>query len=302
MLNELTIAYLFLGGAGAGASLVLTLVSWCVAGVGLRRPAAAGGAGLLGSLACRFVPAPAEHRLLGFGYVVAAAVQALGMLCLLFDMGRPDKALILLINPHVSVTSIGAYALGGLVLVCAALALVWLGAVRARRAVVRALGALVLVVSLVVMAYTALLLRAFAGVEFWDSLLLVALFVASGVSTGIAVVVATMVATLASVRYEGLVGRLLKADVLVIAVEAIVLVTYMATSWFVAPVQVEALLVGDLAEVFWTGFVVCGMVAPLVLNVGSRVVSGLVVHPAVLCALVLVGGFCLRWGVAMVPS
>lgn len=300
-MNELTIAYLFLGGAGAGAGLVLTLVSWLAAGVGLRRPAATAGAGLFGSLTQPFVPAPAEHRLLGFGYVVAAAVQALGMLCLLFDMGRPDKALIVLINPHVSVTSIGAYALGGLVLLCVVLALVWLGVLRVPRGAVWALGALALVDSLVVMAYTALLLRAFAGVEFWDSLLLVALFVASGVSTGIAVVVATMVATLAAMRYEGLVGRLLKADVLVIAAEAIVLAAYMATSWFVAPVQVEALLVGDLAGVFWVGFVVCGMVAPLALNVGSRVVSGLVVHPAALCALVLVGGFCLRWCVAMVP-
>ena len=312
MLNELTIAYLFLGGASAGACLVLTLLSWTVAGVGLRRPcvfSAPAGSGVSRSLWGRlrrwlcmpFTPLPEERRLLGLGYVVVVALMILGGLCLLLDVGRPDKALAFFTNTRVTVSSVGAYALSLMGMFAAFLALVWLGAVRASRAAVRIAGVVGMVVSCVVMAYTALLLEAFAGAPFWDSPWLVALFSASAVSTGIAVVVATTEATQASVRFAGLVDVLLRADVWAIAVEAVVLVAYLMSSWSVAQRAVETLLVGDLASVFWAGFVGCGLVVPAVLNVGSRKVKGLRVHPIALAILVLIGGFCLRWCVAMVP-
>ena len=203
----------------------------------------------------------------------------------------------------VTVTTVGAFGLMASIALCVGLALVWLGVLRLRAWMVRGAGVVAVVAALVVAAYTALLLRALGvGLGFWASPWLVALFVASAVSTGIALVVGTMVASGAALLHDGLVERLLRADVWVIAVEALVLAAFLLAGWDAAPHAVASLLTGGLAGEFWAGFVGCGLVAPLVLNVGARVVRGLAVHPAALCALVLVGGFFLRWCVALAPK
>lgn len=293
MLNELTIMYLFLGGDGAGATLMLTLISWLFSGGGLRRMDA--------ECVC-FAPIQGERRLFGFGYATAAGLQLLGILCLLLDMGRPDKALTLFLNPHFSITAVGAYGLGAVIVLSAVLAVVWLHNSFVRRWLVRALGLCAMLAAAVVMVYTALLLRAFAGVEFWDSPWLIALFFLSSASTGIAVVVAVSVAARVDMLWSGLVRRLFAIDMFVILFEALAVVAYLMTSWPVAAGDVEALLTGGLAELFWGGFVLCGLIVPAVLNVGMRLLSGLRVHPGVICACVLIGGFCLRWCVAMAPQ
>lgn len=293
MLNELTIMYLFLGGDGAGATLVLTLISWLFTRGGLRRM----------DVECvHFAPIQGERRLFGFGYAAAAGLQLLGILCLLLDMGRPDKALTLFLNPHFSITAVGAYGLGAVIVLSAALAVVWLHNSFVRRWLVRVLGLCAMLAAAVVMAYTALLLQAFAGVEFWDSSWLIVLFFLSSASTGIAVVVAVSVVARVDMHWPGLVRRLFAIDMFVILFEALALVAYLMTSWPVAAGDVETLLTGGLAELFWGGFVLCGLVVPVVLNAGTRLLPGLRVHPGVICACVLIGGFCLRWCVVMAPQ
>lgn len=300
MLNLLTVTYLFLGGAGAGACLVLAVTRLLRCALPGGRPLSVRAGGL--------VAAGEARRFWGFGYAVAAAVQVLGMVCLLCEMGRPDKVLMVLTAPSLSVTTVGAVALGGLVVLSLGLAVAWLRMgptarprTRAGRVALAVCEVLAALTALVVMAYTALLLRSFAGARFWDTTLLVALFMLSGVSTGTALVVAVSSVVLRGGACDRVADALFAVDAVVIALEALAAAGLLLRGATVDPAACDALLRGDLALVFWMGFVCCGLVAPTALGWARRHVRGVRIHPWALCALVLVGGFCLRYGIALVP-
>lgn len=283
MSSSLIIAYLFLGGAGAGMLFVLTVMSFLTP----ARDLDADGSG-------RLRPLGAYARLYGLGYCVSSIVCVVGALCLVFDMERPDAILGLILNPNVSVVSVGAYSLGLCIALGAVLAVMWLSHTGPRIAVCRVVSALALVAALVVMTYTGLLLGIIPHVALWRSPLVIVLFVISSLSCGIALVVLSMMAFRLIASFSRASRGLLLADAALIAVEVVALIAFIAWSAHDAPEAVGTLLTGSLALVFWAGLVVVGLALPLVGEVVMRLSAAVTLHPCTPALLVLVGGLCLR--------
>ena len=143
MFSVLAVGYLFLGGAGAGAIAVASILdlAWVKAPFGHASRIGIGEA------------TPLE-RTVAVGMLAGFGALALGMLFLLFDLGRIDRVASLLLRPSLSFLTVGTYTLAGLA-ACAAL----LVAVRfaylpsVPRGAVRAVEAAAAVVAVVVMAF-----------------------------------------------------------------------------------------------------------------------------------------------------
>lgn len=179
MFNLLTTGYLFLGGAGAGALVVLGALE-CA---NVRRRFA-----LPPARAARVERALAlPDEFFARGWPVCFVALAAGMLCLLVDLGRPERLLNLLTSPEPSAIAVGAYALV-LALACAGVfSLVeLLDGVRVRPAVVWGAAVAGVAAGLVAVAYTGVLLQGLASVLFWQTPLLPMLFSLSSLSCGIA--------------------------------------------------------------------------------------------------------------------
>ena len=91
MLSSLSIAYLFLGGTGAGAVLVACLLDmlWAHEPFGAAVPCSLGASSL-------------QHRAIAFTCAVGTLCLIAGSSCLLFDLGRLDRAIFLIQNPSLT--------------------------------------------------------------------------------------------------------------------------------------------------------------------------------------------------------
>jgi formate-dependent nitrite reductase membrane component NrfD len=170
----MVILYLFLGGAAAGSLFMMS--TWSLA---FHRRDHSTNNHL--------------HRafksLMARCYTIGFAVLAVAVICLIMDLGQPGLALLLFLKPHPSVLTIGSYALllelliGLLLAIANLFDLSAIGA-RARKALELACCAC----SLVVMLYTGVFLASNASVAFWNTWVLVLLFLFSSLSAGISMV------------------------------------------------------------------------------------------------------------------
>lgn len=318
MFSMLVVLYLFLGGAGAGACAVAALLGLlsprdaiCVE---VSRKTALAGAGIrrsFGGPASRYVVrAPLVYRkLLVPLFAVALAAVSLGIACLLFDLGRADRVLLLLTTPAPTHIAVGAWALVATSALSALLLCAWNAAALCfPLAVVRAAEVLAIVVSFVAMAYTGLLLQTLDAVPLWGTVWLPILFILSSLSCGLALTMATVQVAGSALSFGALIRRLTASDAAIIVVEAV------ATAFLVAatlnmmgasptadPTGAAAagsaaeLLTGEGAWLFWGAFCGVGMAIPLVVEavnlIGARVSSAASLATA-LC--VLAGGLALR--------
>ncbi|GKG91380.1 NrfD/PsrC family molybdoenzyme membrane anchor subunit [Gordonibacter urolithinfaciens] len=312
MLGPLIVCYLFLGGTGAGACLVLAVLGMlaprelvAVQGVG----GCGAGRGPAGAHAVLRPPAP-YRRLLAPGYAAALVALALGMVCLLADVGRADRLLLLLTSPALSHVAVGAWSL----VVCAALAvlagLAWAGLARRWRfAAVRVLQAALALAALVVMLYTGLLLQSLNAVPLWATPWLPALFVLSSLSCGMALVLAAAQLTGAAFAFVTVLGRLAAVDAAVVVLEALVLAAFVGTALAgiggdflvdrtaeALAASAEALVAGEAAWLFWGGFVLAGLAVPFALDVAlARLRRPRPALALVAAACVLAGGLAMRF-------
>lgn len=304
MFGDLVIAYLFLGGAGAGACFVLALLS-------LRTPSFAlsdAGGGKPSWEAASLRPLSSYARLFGRAQAVSLAFLLLGTCCLAADLGRFDRAALLFLQPAPTVLSFGAWSLVACIAVAFVVLLAWHSAFR--RLGVRGLRVLFLsqaLFALFAMVYTGLLLGSLSAVPLWHGAWLPALFVVSSFSCGLALVCASALLGGSGDEFSLLVHGLMTADAAVIIVEFAVLAGLFAcastagipegSGTEAAIAQSMALLTeGDPSRVFWGVFIGVGMVLPLLLEVGMaifRAKAPLVAIAA--CACVLVGGFAMRY-------
>ena len=312
MFGALAICYLFLGGAGAGAIVVCSLLDLAWA----RQP--------FGCAAYAQGPqADPVARTLDFGFAAGLALVAAGVACLLADLGRADRALSLFLHPQPTMLSVGAYALAALMLLGGyAVAERFLYLPRVPRGAVAAAEGIACAAGLAVMLYTGLLLQSVQGVAFWASPFVPALFVLSSASSGVAVVLAaTFFVEQADQPFpQGRVAPvrrwLVRADAVVIVAEAVcaagLLLWAHASAHPGVAASLSTLTEGDMAMAWWLGFCACGLAAPLAVevacmasargtgrgasDVGERRarVSALLAAAA---AFVLVGALCLRWSV-----
>ena len=204
MFGLLTTSYLFFGGAGAGALVILSLLECAnarrrfgglqqVARVSMGAPISGRGSrwstadgpralapdgsnrpGFLRWLSGRFA---LPDELFSRAWPMCFVVLALAVLCLLFDLGRPDRLLNLLLFPTLSPIAVGAYSLvAALIVSCAFSAFSLLDGSRANVLAARLLGALGVAVGLVAAAYTGVLLSGLASILFWQTWWLPAAF------------------------------------------------------------------------------------------------------------------------------
>jgi formate-dependent nitrite reductase membrane component NrfD len=115
-----------------------------------------------------------------------------------------------------------------------------------------------------------------------------ALFLASGASTGMAAI--SLLLYLSGESAGDGFKKVKRADRYAIMLEILMLAAFLVLLGGAA----GPLLSGHLAPLFWGGLVVVGLVIPLLLDL-----SGLRLPGAVPAALVLVGGFILRYVIVM---
>lgn len=280
MFGLLITCYLFLGGAGGGVLMVLGALEcarlW---------PRARFGRALA-------LPDDFFARAWPLGFVVLAT----GALCLLADLGRPDRLLNLVISPAPSAITVGAFALAAALAVAAVFALAaLLDGPRIPRVAAAALAIAGIAAGATVMVYTGVLLQGLASVLFWQTPLLPLLFALSSASCGIGC--ALFAAAFVEARHPFVrpLVWLARIDGVLIVAEAVCLVVYLAWA-FASPgttPAAAAIAQGDLAWLFWGGVGVCGLAVPFVME---RLITYGNSRTQLLwiAALLLAGGFALR--------
>ncbi|MEG0027605.1 MAG: NrfD/PsrC family molybdoenzyme membrane anchor subunit, partial [Raoultibacter sp.] len=225
---------------------------------------------------------------------------------------RPEQVILLVTQPSPSFVSVGAWALAVGIFLAAVLAALWGNILkRLRFMFVRLLEVIVAIVAIVVMAYTGLLLQSLHAVPFWATPWLPVLFTLSSLSCGIAIVLGTAQFSGADQVFRTVLHRLVIVDAAVIVLECIAamgflmpIVSTIDSAWLgaangsilAASSAASDLLTGQNAPFFWGGFVLVGLIVPLVLEV--VVVLGRRVSPLTTIAMVssvLVGGFVMRF-------
>lgn len=243
MLDWPIVLYLFLGGSASGALVVLCIIE----------------------LVCAEFP----RQIKGNGLAICFLALVVGVLLLLFALGRPERVLSFFTAPTFSAITVGFYGLIAALVCAAALCLFNVMYIsRLPRACVVLVAAVGIVAGCVVMVYTGVFLQGMPSVSLWNTPLLPAIFVLSSLSSGMAMVFTGSV--FANLRdFPSRTMRLLSfADSVVIVLEAAVLVAYVCFGLFAAGdgLGMWALLNGRLALPFWGGVVACGLVAPLVIE------------------------------------
>lgn len=175
MLGSFVVLYLFLGGCGAGVLLVVSL--WSVARS--ARAASAPQSQLADRAFCVL-----RGRLEAIAFLILTAAA----LCLLLDLGRPERFYLLFVRPTPSLISLGSFVLGTCWLVAGALALAdgagWHLGCRRRRCLEAAAAAL----SVAMMVYTGLYMAFLEAVPLWNNPALPVLLACSSASSGLAIV------------------------------------------------------------------------------------------------------------------
>lgn len=296
MFSDLAVLYLLLGGAGAG-----TLAVCCVLDLTLVRQPFGFAAG--------YAPGPsanARERTIDFAFLLGFAFLIVGVACLMADLGRLDRVMSLFASPHPTALTVGSYSLAALLALGAGLALVrFMYLPDVPQVVVRIAEAAAFLVALVVMGYTGVLLQGIGGVALWSTPLIPALFVLSSLSCGAAAVF--FISPFSGVADEAQM-RMLKAlarfDAAVIILEAVAAASFLlwaASSEHPAVAASLSILIrGEMAYAWWVGFVACGLVVPLAVELALiwRKRSDLARKAlAVVAALVLAGALSMRFAI-----
>lgn len=288
MISMLATCYLFLGGAGAGALVVLSLLE-----------------GVRTLCACPDDLLALPRDLLSRAWVLCAAFIAFGVVFIALDVGRFDNLLVLLSSPRPVPLTVGAYALA----FSLALGFVsaWLSAADYTSPIpdfaVRLLSIAGAISGIVTVVYTGVLLTSMASVVAWQSALIPVLFSLSSLSCGLALILLAAAFTESRRPQVRLFSWLLRADGSIIAIETLLLAVYVVNLGFderSAAAQL-ALVCGDLAIPFWCGIVGIGLVLPWLLE---RVVTYSSHHFQMIwiAAAILVGGFLVRWCVVSLAA
>ncbi len=201
------------------------------------------------------------------GVTLGGPTVALSSLFLLWDLGHPLRFSRAGLRPRTSWISRGVYILSLFILVSLVhLPLVWLEASLTVQKVLGVIGGLLAVLTMV---YTGLLLGAVQTIRLWSSPALPLLFLVSALSTGF-MAVSLVLAVYMVVTGDAAAGEasILRTDTALIALEAVVVFCYLylVRSTLAGKASADALVRGDLAPLFWGGFIVLGLVIPFVLE------------------------------------
>ena len=230
-------------------------------------------------------------------FVAGTIVVCFGAVCLLADLGRPERFVLLFFRPNDTYLTFGTFVLAALVGVAAFLSAtncLYLPRFGVRAKVVAEV--LCAVLSVAVMTYTGLFLQGLYAVAFWDTWLVPALFVLSAVSMGISACLLVSAFMRDVWLYGCDVGHMHAIHILVLILETFALAAFLAAAAFgrgEAPASFALLLHDPLLSWFVGGVVLCGLAVPLV---GESVLRVRRVDRAVplIDVLCIFGGLALR--------
>ncbi|MEC4271819.1 NrfD/PsrC family molybdoenzyme membrane anchor subunit [Adlercreutzia sp. R25] len=282
--GTLVIAYLFLGGAAGGTFLVMA--AWSLT---LHR-----------ALPHRSAPARREFRILrGRAYAVATAALAAAMLCLLWDLDYPERALTIFTAARPTVLTFGACVLAALLGVGLLLTLVNLFHLRFFSGrVKRVLDCLCALLAIAVMGYTGVFLYSNVGIAFWHTFFLVGLFFCSALSSGLSAVLLVDYFAQSETKLLHAVRPLQKAHLACLAVELVFMVAFTGATWAnpYAASSLSALLSEAVLPTALVGAAGLGIVVPFALESYALLRKEQRAIP-VSDFVCLIGAFCLRWTV-----
>lgn len=179
MYGPLVIGYLFLGGTAAGG--FFTISAWSLAFPHTKRMRA-----LTKSRGAEIRALEAFSSLRARMYVLCLILLAIAATFLFWDLGSPEKMLLVLARPHATMLTFGTACLGVQAIIGGLLAA---GSITRSSTlhgrVRRVLEAICCITSVATMAYTGLFLMGNIGIAFWSTWVVVPLFVASALSCGI---------------------------------------------------------------------------------------------------------------------
>ena len=290
------VGYLFLAGVGAGAAVASAAVLL--------------GAGNVGSM--RFTIAR-------YGALIAPVPVILGTLFIIFELGRPFRALNLFKLINLSPMSIGSWVVGLFIVTSIAYALTYIPPSarfgdRLDR-VRQVLAWLCLPLGFGLAVYTAILLGAMPARPFWNSPVIALLFVLSALSGGIASIILALAIFHrqpgAAADHEKSMHLLGGTDAVLLLGELLVILFFLLFAQLsIGSIKQSVsviLLDGALAAPFWGLVVTLGILVPAGMEL-SKVVPGVIRGKPVrsprafefmAAALILIGGFALRYVVVV---
>lgn len=251
VLSSLVTFYLFLGGAGGGALLIMC---------GLE-------------LLERFpLDAPRDYlthrQLQGRSSLLCFAFLALGAICLWADLGRSSNIIALLVSPKLTPLTVGAFSLV-LSLLCAAFLVLEKNFELRFPSLLRlALHVAGLICGLLVIGYTGVLLGSSPAVVAWRSPLVLVLFVLSSLSSGFALLFVASAFTDRAPSSAHLLNAFMSMDTVIVALEAAALAAFvlLAMGEPASESGARALVQGELAPLFWAVLVAVGLIVPFMLE------------------------------------
>lgn len=271
--------YLFLAGMGAGAYLVAILADLFL---------------------------PKAVYLSKMGVVLGTLLVLAGIPFLILDLGQKGRFLRAGLNPRVAWIGRGFYILSFFIILGVIHIAFWiwpftgLEGNRLLRVILSIFNGMF---AFGVTVYTGLLLKSMKSVHFWDTPLIVILFVISALSTGVISVLLPSLSHLS--RMEGgnaVLSFLLRVDLLLIFLELLILAFYlvsMSGGSEASMKSVFSLIRGDLKTLFWGGVIGCGLIIPFVLKLIEVFGTGFDFKGSVLVSgfLILTGGLLLRYSI-----
>jgi formate-dependent nitrite reductase membrane component NrfD len=250
----------------------------------------AGGAYFTAAIADNFGSAR-DRAVARAGYLLALPLVGACGLLLVADLGVPMRFMNMMRTLKFwDPMSLGAWAVGVFGLFSFVCAMLSLSSSPSLASLRRKIGLVGIVFGFFLASYTGVLLSN-SALPFWrDARLMGALFLASGASTGIAAITLILFAT-GHAAGDGW-SKLKHADRYSMLIELVLLVALVGLLGAAA----RPLISGHYAPLFWGGLVGLGLVVPLVLDFAGPRARGL---GALAAALVLIGGFVLRYVVLM---
>lgn len=283
MFGPFVVLYLFLGGCSAGMLFATSVWSFLFHR-GLDRTHS---------------QTDAFHALRNRCFAVGFVLACLAAFCLLADLGRPDRFILLFLRPSsTSVIAFGTFVLAGLVIVSGFLAVVDNGYVPFVSSRVKAAAEVACaILSLAVMTYTGVYLESTKAVAFWDTPLVPMLFVASAMSIGMAAVSVIAAFMRDSWRIELGLLRLRGAHIAVLVSEMLLLAAFLVVSSSgrgAAPESLSLLFSDELRLWFVGGVCAAGLAIPIASEVTCAFVRRVRAFPLA-DAFCLFGGYALRY-------
>jgi formate-dependent nitrite reductase membrane component NrfD len=288
LFDTLVILYLFLSGAAAGSLFVMSAWSLMFHRDDRRQ-------------SHHYRLKRAFKSLMARCYTISLVILVFSILCLLWDLGTPARALALFTKPHLTVITFGSYALLLELLIGLLLAITNLFDLSIVNGQARkTLEFVCCFCSCAIMIYTGVFLASNTSVPFWNTWVLVVLFFFSSLSAGISVVLLIDYFIKDQTILLRAARPLQKSHVAFLLAEALSLGAFLAIALAnsAAHKSTALLLTPPMLSTTIVGVVGMGIIVPLVLELYTLKAKECRTIPLsdVVC---LFGGLCLRYAIVL---